>query len=86
MSFKPTLLTVEPNRELRWRGSLLVRGIFDGEHGFSFQDLGSQQVRLTHSERFTGFLVPLVWGSMGPETQCGFERMNQALKQRAEQG
>ena len=32
MTFKPTVLAVEPDRELRWRGRLLVPGIFDGEH------------------------------------------------------
>ena len=32
MTFKPTVLAVEPDRELRWRGRLLLPGIFDGEH------------------------------------------------------
>ena len=32
MRFRPTLLTVRPERELRWLGRLLVPGVFDGEH------------------------------------------------------
>ena len=32
MTFKPTVLAVEPERELRWLGRLLVPGLFDGEH------------------------------------------------------
>ena len=34
MTFKPVLLTVKPARELRWRGSLVLPGVFDGEHSF----------------------------------------------------
>jgi hypothetical protein len=30
MTFKPTVLKAEPNRELRWLGHLLIRGQFDG--------------------------------------------------------
>jgi hypothetical protein len=36
MSFKPTVLEAEPERELRWLGRLLVPGIFDGEHSSAF--------------------------------------------------
>jgi uncharacterized membrane protein len=34
MTFRPTVLTVIPNQELRWLGRLLLPGIFDGEHYF----------------------------------------------------
>ena len=34
MTFKPTLLKVEPNREIRWLGHLFFPGLFDGEHIF----------------------------------------------------
>ena len=34
MTFKPTLLTVEKEKELRWLGKLFVSGLFDGEHFF----------------------------------------------------
>jgi hypothetical protein len=30
--FKPKVLSVRPERELRWLGRLFVRGVFDGEH------------------------------------------------------
>jgi hypothetical protein len=70
----------------KWRGSLLMPGIIDGEHSFRLDVLGPQQVRVAQDEQFTGFLVPLLWGSMGEKTQKGFESMNHALKQRAERG
>ena len=34
MTFRPTVLKVEPNAELRWTGSFLMPGVFDGEHYF----------------------------------------------------
>ena len=33
MTFRPTVVKLEPGRELRWLGHLGVQGVFDGEHG-----------------------------------------------------
>jgi hypothetical protein len=85
MTFKPTVLKAEPNRELRWLGRLLIPGLFDGEHIFSIKALGVQHVRFTQREIFTGWLVPLMAGSLDTDTRRGFEEMNQALKVLAEQ-
>jgi len=86
MSFRPRLLVVDQQRELRWRGSLLMPGIFDGEHVFNLQAIDADHIRFTQSEQFTGILVPLVWSSMEANTLKGFTSMNQALKLRAETG
>lgn len=85
MTIKPRILNVERNGELRWRGQLLIPGIFDGEHYFIVEPLGQSQTRFVHGERFTGVLVPL-FGLMGlfRNTLRGFEEMNRALKERAE--
>ncbi len=40
MTFRPTVLAVEPARELRWVGRLLIPGLFDGEHQFEIHPLG----------------------------------------------
>ena len=45
MTFKPKVLTAEPNRELRWLGHLLVPELFDGEHSFIIQPLEENRVR-----------------------------------------
>ena len=37
MRFRPSLLVVSPLRELRWKGKLLVPGLFDGEHSFTLE-------------------------------------------------
>jgi hypothetical protein len=87
MSVQPTLLKVEPGRELRWLGHLIMPGLFDGEHYFILDHIGHDRMRLTQGEVFTGVLVPLlsVTGLL-KNTLRGFEEMNRALKSRAEQG
>ena len=84
MTFKPKVLTAEPNRELRWLGHLLVPGLFDGEHSFTIQPLEENRCRFVQREAFKGLLVPLFARSLETNTQRGFEEMNQALKERAE--
>jgi hypothetical protein len=83
-TFKPTVRAVQPNRELRWLGRLLLPGAFDGEHSLRIEPLEEGRSRFVQSERFTGVLVPLV-GGMLAKTEAGFEQMNAALKTRAEQ-
>ena len=84
MTFKPTVLNAEPNRELRWLGHLLVPGLFDGEHSLAIQPLEENRVRFVQREAFKGLLVPLLARSLETNTQRGFEEMNRALKERIE--
>ncbi len=37
MTFRPTVMKVERDRELRWLGHLAVPGLFDGEHIFEIE-------------------------------------------------
>jgi hypothetical protein len=83
MTFRPILLTVEPEKGFRWLGHLGVPGIFDGEHEHTLEPLGPDRTRYVQSERFRGVLVPFV-GAMLKDTTRGFEEMNRALKARAE--
>ncbi|MEN9261593.1 MAG: SRPBCC domain-containing protein [Thermostichus sp. HHBFW_bins_43] len=86
MVFKPKVLSAQPERELCWLGHFILPGLFDGEHRFQLEALGENQVRLTHSERFSGLLLPLLAKSLDDNVRQGFEAMNQALKSRAEAG
>jgi hypothetical protein len=61
-------------------------GLFDGEHGFEIHPEGEGRVRLEQWERFSGFLVPLLWRRIAAPTRAGFVAMNEALKARAEAG
>jgi hypothetical protein len=75
MSFRPTVLVADPNRELRWLGHLWVRGLFDGEHSFSIEPLVEGRVRFVQRERFGGLLLPLLSKMLDGDTRRGFEEM-----------
>jgi predicted N-acetyltransferase YhbS len=84
MRFRPFVLVAAPGRELRWRGSLVLPGLFDGEHYFLLQPDGAG-VHLVHGEIFTGLLVgPIMRAGLVAATRQGFEAMNRALKHEAE--
>lgn len=85
MSFKPRLLVLAPEKELRWKGQLLLPGLFDGEHYFKLTETPAGGARFAQGEVFSGLLVPLLSrGSMLAGTARGFAAMNRALKARAE--
>lgn len=81
--FRPVVLDVEPGRRLRWKGKLLVRGLFDGTHDFRLEALDDGRTRLHHGEEFRGLLVPL-FGRILRDTEVGFRDFNQALADRVE--
>lgn len=85
VTFRPLITKLEPGHELRWLGSVLVRGIFDGEHSLAIEPLTEGQVRLVHREIFRGLLVAPVLRWLGASTERGFIAMNRALKRRAEE-
>ena len=84
MVFRPTVKEASVGRELRWLGSLLLPGLFDGEHRFRIEPVGEREVRFRQSEQFRGVLVPMFPSSMYERTRRGFDAMNRALKERVE--
>lgn len=86
MKFKPTLLVFEKNKELRWIGKLLFKGLFDGEHSFIIEDNKDGTVTFRHEEIFKGILVGPFAKKLDNDTREGFEAMNEALKKRVEKG
>ena len=84
MTIKPRVLVVEPNREFRWKGRMVIPGIFDGEHIFEIEKSGDVSCHLVQREQFTGILTSLMLRFIGKKTLRGFEMMNTALKARAE--
>ncbi|MFB6155940.1 MAG: SRPBCC family protein [Haloferacaceae archaeon] len=83
-TFRPTVTRVDPGEELRWRGHLFVRGLYDGEHRFSLEALDDGRTRFVQSETFEGLLVGPINRWLGDATREGFEAMNEALRARAE--
>ncbi|HXU94449.1 MAG TPA: SRPBCC domain-containing protein [Gallionella sp.] len=84
MRFRPTVLAVEPNLELRWKGKFLLPGVFDGEHYFRLERKPEGGLTFHQGETFSGILVPLFARSLDGATRRGFIAMNEALKREAE--
>ena len=83
LKFTPRVLEVEPNRALRWLGTLLIPGLFNGEHIFRIEPLGEGRSRFLHGEKFTGLLIPFMGGTL-EKVKKGYVLMNEALKTRVE--
>jgi hypothetical protein len=83
-TFTPTVLVIRPGKELRWIGRVDPGWIFDGEHRFTLEPLGSGRTRLTQHESFTGVAVPFYDGTLRTNTLPQFQAMNAALARRAE--
>lgn len=84
LSFRPTVVRAEPGRELRWQGRFFHSSLFSGDHFFTIEPLGKNQVRFIHREIYTGLLAPLIMLILKSRNQHSFEEMNHALKTRAE--
>ena len=84
MTFKPKVLAFEKNKELRWLGHLLFKGLFDGEHIFELKDSGNGTTTFYQSEIFTCILVSLFAKQLDNNTRRGFVLMNEKLKEMAE--
>jgi hypothetical protein len=83
MTFHPKILSVRTAQELRWKGSILVPGLFDGEHRFLLERDGNQ-TRFIQSEEFTGLLIGKLTQGVLNDTTEQMNAMNLALKQRCE--
>lgn len=80
---RPRVLKVEPQRELRWRGHVLVGGLLDGEHAFRIEPEGAG-CRFRQDETFKGLLLAFYGEEHRAAIRAGFETMNAALKRQAE--
>lgn len=84
MNFTPTVLAFEENKEFRWIGHLLFKGLFDGEHSFVLIQNSDGTTTFRHSEKFNGLLVKLFSKKLDTDTKSGFIEMNLKLKEMAE--
>ena len=82
--FKPVILKAEPNKELRWAGTV-PPNLFRGEHFYILEKLDENKTRFIHGEHFSGLLVRMIWAIQGKKIEKGYKLMNEALKKRAEE-
>lgn len=83
-SFKPEIISVTQGEKFCWRGKLYMKGLFDGTHYFILEKTGDNKTLLTHGENFQGILTRSILRKIEKSTRDGFERMNLALKEKAE--
>jgi hypothetical protein len=83
MTFRPKVTVVEPAQTFEWLGRLGAPGVFDGRHRFALEPTATG-TRLTQTEDFSGVLVRPMRRGLDDRTARGFEKMNDALKARAE--
>jgi hypothetical protein len=86
MTLGPTLIKLEPNRELRWLARVGVKGIFDVERIFQIEPLGTGVTRFAQSEICTGLLAPILFigGKLERDILNGYDAFARAIKQRVE--
>jgi hypothetical protein len=84
MTFKPTVLVMQPQKEFGWMGHLLFPGLFDGEHRFELIDNGNGTTTFKQSETLKGILVIFFKKMLDKNTTEGFILMNQKLKEISE--
>ena len=82
---RPTVLRLEPNRELCWRGWLWTPHWLEGEHSFRIEPLASNRVRFIQREVFRGLLALLLRPWLETALRASYARANEALKARLEQ-
>lgn len=81
MVFKPVIKSVRKNEYFSWLGSLWIPGIFDGYHFFHLEEVSAKKVKLTQGEQFSGLLSGMILKKIKTQTEAGFIKMNEALKQ-----
>lgn len=93
MSFSPKLTWVKENEGFEWLGQLPIGGLFDGAHKFEIKKTeDGRGCVIEQKEDFSGFVIwlgrktgALWYSNMMENTKLGFSRMNQSLKEKAEQ-
>ncbi|GHV02189.1 hypothetical protein FACS1894211_13160 [Clostridia bacterium] len=81
MTFNPIVLSIIENKEIKWLGSTLFKGLFDGEHQLGIQENEDGTTTFSQREYFSGIFVGFF---ATKNTETGFHAMNQKLKELAE--
>jgi hypothetical protein len=83
VSYRATVLQVEPNRVLSWSGQVLSSGVYDTTYSFSIEPLRGGRVRLVSRETRRG-LAPVVEWLLGSAIQGGLDAMTRSTRNRVE--
>jgi hypothetical protein len=83
MKYEPTLLEVDPPKNLRWRATMMSGFMFTNDRVFELKEKNGGTT-LINREEFSGFMVPLFWNKMNQFVVPMLEKMNKALKNKME--
>lgn len=78
-TFKPIVKKVIPEAEFCWVGKILFNWIFTGEHYLRLSS-SSQRTVVSHGEKFSGLLAPIIMYFMRNVIEDGFNLMNKNLE------
>lgn len=84
LPLEPTILRIVGARELRWISYTPDPTLLSGEHIFILEPTDDGGCHLRHNEIFRGSLVDTMWPGISINGKAAYERMNRALKARAE--
>lgn len=80
VSFAPTIVTVDPDREITWRSTLFGHA---AEHTFRIEPAPDGTTTFVQHETIDGPLAAPVVGRLDRRLERGFEQMNVGLRRRA---
>jgi hypothetical protein len=84
MTLHCTVVKVELNRMLSWKYHVIFPFLWNSEHSFTIELLGSNRIRFIDIEVFKGWLIPSQTKDIDITTRRDFMAMDRALKARAE--
>ena len=83
MKYEPTVLEVDPPKNLRWRATMMSGFMFTNDRVFELKEKNGG-TELINREEFSGLMVPLFWSKMNQLVVPMLEKMNKALKNKME--
>jgi len=84
-AYTVTITTFEAPRSLRWRAVMMAGFLMTNDRSLELISTGGS-TRVVNTEHFSGMLVNLFWGKLQSFVPGSLKKMNEALKEKAEQG
>jgi hypothetical protein len=85
MNYNCLVVTVEVNREFKWKWHIVLPFLFRGEHTFTLEPVDEKSIRFINLEIFKGLLVPFFAKVLANDGKDSMVAMDIALKYRVEQ-
>jgi hypothetical protein len=80
MTLHCTVIKLVPNVELCWEYKVIHPGLWHGEHRFTIEPVGENQVNFVDCEIFNGLLIPFRAKDINTNSRRDFESLDKALK------